>query len=290
MKMNEYEMKDLIPLVAELTEGYTSKESTSITYNAARQLMDAILYCINEYEEAETKAGKPVNADLIVTKDQQKTAKEAYQAGYQLVIQKVLDAKTIFDEILPEFNGYRNRGYIDTVVKGMPSFFLCYDTRYQPQNHILTLDYPTILPVEPLCGIDAIYQYLCYIKIEQHFLNHLPPAYVLEVLERYHEDYVELLINISSIVLRNIIGHMIADSSVEKEFEDADYQSIRLYVQSCTREELEDKLTEYINILAKQVYHDTPGFKEYFQGDVKDFAGTILRGVEYNFLHKIFMK
>jgi DNA-binding ferritin-like protein (Dps family) len=290
MRMNEYEMKDLIPIVAELTESFTSKESTSISYTAAKQLMDAVLYCINEYSTRSETDLKSPNISSVLAKSEHPTAKEAYQSGYQLVVQKVLQTKQIYDEIILEFNGYRNRAYIDTVVKGMPSFFLYYDARYQPQNHILTLDYPTILPVEPLCGIDAIHQYINDIKVEQYFLNKLPQIYVLEVLERYHEDYEELLINICTIIVRNIIGHMIAGSSMEQEFKESDYQKIRSFVLGCSRVELEDNLMGYINTLVKHAYEDSQYLKEYLNGDVKDFAITLIRGVEHNYLNKIFVK
>ena len=35
----QYEMEQLIPIVARLSEKYTSKESTSISYEKAEQLM-----------------------------------------------------------------------------------------------------------------------------------------------------------------------------------------------------------------------------------------------------------
>ena len=46
--MNDYEMEELIPIVAKLTERFTSKESTSVTYEQARQLMGAVIYCIQQ--------------------------------------------------------------------------------------------------------------------------------------------------------------------------------------------------------------------------------------------------
>ena len=49
-----YEMEELVPIVASLSEKYTSKESTSVSYETARQLMEAVMYCINEC--ASTKA------------------------------------------------------------------------------------------------------------------------------------------------------------------------------------------------------------------------------------------
>lgn len=39
---NGYSMEELLPVVAWLTRKYTSNESTSITYEKARQLMGAV--------------------------------------------------------------------------------------------------------------------------------------------------------------------------------------------------------------------------------------------------------
>lgn len=53
----DYKMEDLLPVVAELAEKYTSKESTSLPYEKARQLMEAVLYCIREGEEYALSGG-----------------------------------------------------------------------------------------------------------------------------------------------------------------------------------------------------------------------------------------
>ena len=47
----EYQMEELLPLVTALTEKFTSKESSSVTYETAQMLMEAVLFCIQEYEE-----------------------------------------------------------------------------------------------------------------------------------------------------------------------------------------------------------------------------------------------
>ena len=41
------EMEELLPVVAKLAERYTSKESSSVSYKTAEQLMGAVVYCIN---------------------------------------------------------------------------------------------------------------------------------------------------------------------------------------------------------------------------------------------------
>ena len=53
----------------------------------------------------------------------------------------------------------------------MPAFFIAYDARFRPQDHLLTLDYPTVNIHREMCGIDVIYQYLCDIVVEKNFLE-----------------------------------------------------------------------------------------------------------------------
>ena len=53
----DYTMEELIPIVGELAEKYTAKESTSITYEKAEQLMGAVLYAIHETELSGPEGG-----------------------------------------------------------------------------------------------------------------------------------------------------------------------------------------------------------------------------------------
>ena len=59
----KFEMEELVPLVAELAESYTSFDSTSITWEKAEQLMEAVLYCIHELEI--TKSNAETSPELV---------------------------------------------------------------------------------------------------------------------------------------------------------------------------------------------------------------------------------
>ena len=50
METYGYEMEELLPVVAALGEKYTGYEHSSVTYEKAQMLMEAVLYCIGEYE------------------------------------------------------------------------------------------------------------------------------------------------------------------------------------------------------------------------------------------------
>ncbi len=206
-----FETEELMPIVAELADKYTGKESTSITYEKARQLMEAVLYCIHEYE------GDGEKGQELLSMDGKSVAKRAYSLGYEAVLKKVKETQILYNEIIPDFKYYENRCYYDTFAKGISSFFLYYDPRFQPQNHILTLDYPVLYPVYTLQGIDAISAFVKCVSLEQVFLGKLPDEYVLHVLRAYSPDQGELIINLAGIVLRNILGCLMAGKRVNTQ-------------------------------------------------------------------------
>ena len=187
-----YEMEELIPIVGRLAEKYTANESTSVTYEKAEQLMGAVLYCIHEAErqgpqEGDASGNLEGASDrhpLIVT-EKKLSAKQAYEAGAACVEQKTRKALKLYHEILPEFQSYENECLYDTFVKGLPEFFKWYDVKFQPQNTILTMDYPVLKDISGLSGIDKVYAFIKCIRLEQRFLKKFPRSYVAEILEQY---------------------------------------------------------------------------------------------------------
>ena len=183
MERMMYEMEELIPIVAELSEQYTGYESTSITYEKANQLMEAVIYCIHEYEQS---GGNALAAEGV-------PAKEAYKLGYRLVDKKVREMMEMYHVLLRDFCSYGNIVLKDTV-NAIPEFLKRYDIRYAPQDTILTLDYPLLAGMGEASGrtgIDAVYEYVRCICIEQRFLNQFPETYVIQVLRNYAEEHVQ---------------------------------------------------------------------------------------------------
>lgn len=284
-KMNHYKMEELLPIVAKLTEKYTSKESSSVTYETARTLMNAVLYCIKEEASAEVVSENTGTSLKTEISD----AKSAYEEGYRMVVQKTVRAKELFERINKNFRAYGNRSYYDTVIKGMPAFFLNYDARFNPQDHILTLDYPTIMQLDGLCGVDAIERYLYFVSFEQLFMGAFPEEVIVDVLTRYHRGYKGLFINICSIVLRSVIGCMIAGEKITSlKVEESDFGIIRKFVQESSREELEGKIRKIVQGVVQFGYEDNRGLYEYLAADVPNFTFELLNAVEHEHLEAIF--
>ena len=187
-----YEMEELVPLVAELAQKYTGFESTSVTYEKAEQLMEAVLYCICEAKAG--KEGKELQGSDGLS------ARAAYEAGYYLVEQKVQKTLSLYNEMMQRFCDYGNRCLHDTVIKGMPEFFKWYDIRFAPQEEILTLDYPVLTDLTEYCGADKVYEYLKCIHMEQRFLQRIPEETVWDALSEHNNEYEDMVENLCEIV------------------------------------------------------------------------------------------
>ncbi|MGN0482924.1 MAG: DUF6179 domain-containing protein [Lachnospiraceae bacterium] len=185
-----YTMEELLPIVGKLADEFTSKESSSVTYERARQLMNAVIYCIAHLE---TNEHLPANQHVL-------PAEEAYQIGYQAVIEKVKDTQKKYNELITFFDSYENRNYRDTVEKGLPGFFLYYDAKFAPMDTILTLDYPILGLDMTLEGIDMIRQYIDAIWDEQSYLAKFPRPYVISELRSFHPTYEREFFNLQEIL------------------------------------------------------------------------------------------
>ena len=153
--------------------------------------MEAVLYCIHEAES--------MNANGLVP-CQQTDARSLYEAGFQEVVDKVERAKEKYKVLISSFSSYGNRNLNDTVLKAIPGFFKLYSPRFSPQETIITMDYPMVVPVEGKTGIDAIEEYIDKIQAEQNFLAKFAPGYVEQVLRAYTADYKDQFFNLSEIV------------------------------------------------------------------------------------------
>ena len=280
---SRYEMEELLPIVAELSKKYTSNESTSISYEKANELMEAVLYCIRELEEEK---------DYIEGEEFHLSARQAYEEGYRRLVEKVLVVKERYHSILPMFDSYGNKAYYDTVIKGIPQFFLYYDSRYRPFDHLLTLDYPLLCTkVYEQCGIDAIQTYIDGVHAEQIFLSGLPKEYVTEVLKAYHIEYDELLLNISSVVMRNMIGSMMADKPITRfGFQEQEYKRMEEEVNGISEEKLKQVILYYMHALVQKGWENqAEEVNSYFQNDIAGFVVELKNAAKHHVLKQIFV-
>ena len=262
----DYEMEELVPIVGKLAEKYTSHESTSITYEKAEQLMGAVLYCIHELWESSGNAPS-LNKKL--------SAQRAYEMGAAYVREKTGKALDLYNRILPEFCHYENKCLYDTFVKGIPEFFKWYDVQFEPQNTILTLDYPLLKDISEYTGIDKIFEFIKAIGLEQKFLKLFPAGYVINILSKDNRNWQESMDNVCEIVFIHVIGHIILGKSLTViELEEDDYSYMQKIFKQATLEDIKKQLTTALEIFIKNYYENDRELLNYLSGAI---SGIVVR-------------
>ena len=266
--MDDYSLEELLPVVAALTEKYTCRDSSSVTYEVANRLMEAVLYCINE-----------CNSEGLILHSQRLTAKEAYERGLQRVQDKTCAARKLYNTMVLNFNSYGNENYYDTVTKALPGFFKLYDIHFAPQESIITMDYPTICPISGVSGIDAVEKYISYISIEQRFLGRLPGDYVLDTLYQFHKNYRKQFYNICRIIYRDILVHILAGRPVGGALGKDDYDKLRADILGYGKAATEEKLKVALGKLIDEKYDGDEDMLAYLGADIEDYCMELGYGI-----------
>ncbi|WP_099469620.1 DUF6179 domain-containing protein [Konateibacter massiliensis] len=275
-----YEMEELVPIVSKLANKLTGYESTSITYEKAEQLMEAVIYCIHELELSREELSLPV---------EQLSAERAYERGYDCVKEKVKRALDSYHAFLNEFDSYENACLYDTFIKGIPEFFKWYDTKFKPQDTILTLDYPVLKDISMYNGIDAVYEFIDCVRLEQRFLGNFSKSYVKNVLRRYSSDYKKIIENICQIVFMNVIGHVLVGKPLEEQdFTEQEFEQIKILFRRSDRQEIKDKLKHFTERLVYQYYGEDKELWSYLLLSVDNIAAWLENAAIHNTLEQLF--
>lgn len=185
--MNE----EILAILEKLIKSYTSAQSSSVSYETAQMLLEAIHYCMAEYYREKAEMSDTQGTEAVMAREEIAPT-QLYKEGYEAVLRKVYKVKEIYERLILDFDDYGCTHYRDTILKGMPAFFLRYDPKFCPQDHILTLDYPVSESLEGLLGVDRIYRYLQCVELEKEKLSNLPREVVIASLQEACPEYKEL--------------------------------------------------------------------------------------------------
>ena len=141
-------------------------------------------------------------------------------------------------------------------MKGLPEFFKWYNIQFEPQNTILTLDYPVLKDISVYTGVDKIYEFLKCISLEQKFLGKFSENYIRTILAKYDEHYKEMIDNICEVVLLSVTGHILA----EKPLTELDLNTI------------DDSLKTAVKTFLETYFDNSQELSEYLLGSVHDIT------------------
>ncbi|WP_294467531.1 DUF6179 domain-containing protein [uncultured Anaerofustis sp.] len=243
----KYNYEKILPILIDLMGKYTSKDSSSVSYETAEMLLQGILYCIEENFKDNNILDRNASIEFL------------YENGLDIVNNKVLEAKGIYEDIINDFEDYGVRNYKDTILKGIPMFFIKYIPKHFPQNNILTLDYP-IIKGNPnsKCGIDLILEYLNSVKIEKEFLSLFNKDIIIDFLEYKLNDYRNLYLdNICFPVLFNTICRFISGNEINSLIlSDKDIMILNNFFVGYSKDKIKNKIETIMNTILNKKMSD----------------------------------
>lgn len=260
----EYGLTDLYPIFETLCRKYTGNESTSIPYEKAIQLMEAVQYCIEECFSSHLPTPSL-------------SAAEAYRLGYQTVLRKTKQTADAYNHFMEHFSSYGNQSLEETLCIGFPAFFYRYDPLFAPQEHLLTLDYPILLSLEQLCGIDRIAVYLDCIEIEQKFLHCFSEGFIQVALSQEHPQWRKLFLNLVYPVLKKTLCLLLLDIHEEREsFCKAEILSLQEHFQTLSKDAIADRLSGLLaEFLAEYAPQEKDRLVAYLRPSLQDIAAEL---------------
>ncbi len=279
----ENHMEELLPLVAQLAQSYTGYESTSVTYEKAQMFMEAVCYCLEEYEHSAT--GGSVRRDISI--------REKYELGYQLVTEKAKKTAVLMNELAQGFEDYGVRCLYDTVCVAVPEFLKWYDARFCPQETMITLDYPLLddMGCPDAKGVDAVYGYMLGIQAEQRFLRRFDTDYVLEVLMLYDAEYREMMDNICAIMLADMIGHSILQKPFDQPgFQRAEYRKLSECFSGKSADALAGMFRQLTRQIVRQYYEADEAVASYLCAGIQNLAVRTGHAVRQGHLEQVFVR
>lgn len=284
----DYEPGEFLVVVKWLAEKYTGKNSSSITYETAAQLTEAVVYCLEECETGDNRGERR----WVLDGGNRLEVKTSYEEGYCRVMDRVQRARKLYNAMAEEFKDYGSITWRDTVVKGMPEFFKRYDPRLNPQDHILLLDYPVLRDVSGLSGIRRIDMYLECTRLEQEFLARFTEDYVRKCLRSYHSEYEFLPVNFTLIILRKLLCGMLLGSREEMEEISAEgYERLKAVVGNLCRRELELGLEHFLARFTEEGWKEEPEegkrLYEYLALGIPDIAVELQQGAFHDVLSNL---
>ncbi len=280
MENNIYPMEEVMPIVSDLAYKYTGCDHSSVTYERAQMLMEAVLYCINEYGQGESNA-------LLV---KNVPAREAYEQGRMTVLHKRKRLQKLYNEMIMDFRDYGSVCLGDTIRQGIPAFLEKYDDKYAPQETILTLDYPILQSFDTLSGVSRVLRYVQCICLEQKFLQKMHEEYIIQSLRSYQRDYEYLLENICEVVLQNMIGHMILNKPLQETgFGRAELEELEEVLSDKTVEQIKAYAGRALERLVHQYYDGDSELTDYLSCGLLNIAARIHCNRENHCLGNIFV-
>lgn len=265
-----YGFEELLPVLMRVARLYM--DDTSLSYNDMRRLMSGVTYSI--------KAGM---AGRSVVVGEKPDAGLMYKEGQHILNQRFKKMREMTQKLFGVFCDYHCEFIKRSVFFDLQRCIAGQDIIRTPHILPVDLEYPVLLNLEDLEGVDKAYAFVEAAKTEWEFLAHFNVEVVCRLLERYMQDYKENFYeNVSEVVLLQALGCIIADQDVAQlQLNAGDIDAIRLYFEGDDLAAIQKNLEN----LTRKMLAEQSG---YFLHACRNLAVRIENGIRNDSLGAVF--
>ena len=208
-------------ILREQAEKLTQRRSSSVRAEIAQELLDSVLFtagvALKAYptqEEAAAALRTLPFGDL-------------FRAGQARIRRKLAAARLMHTRLAGELFLSPNVFWRGSAVDGIGGFFTAYRPDLFAQRTLITADYPTYLPLPPLCGIEFIERYLETLFWENRFCLAYSPGAADALLRGFRADYAEIPMNLYGVLLASSLGCVLSRRPARSLMPDTAYLARR---------------------------------------------------------------
>jgi hypothetical protein len=194
----------LVSALAQCTQSYTRKESSSVKVEAAQAVFKSMIYNIDIFLK---DIGNPDQClGILLEQD----LYSVYEKGIEITKVKVESAKQVFEQVKNLRIDTDNIAYNDTI-NTMLDFFTHYDVKFGAHEIPVSIDYPLAVEMKnSKVGIHYISEYVNRLYIENMFCSYFDFHDITRLLNGYSVVYGynarDMMENLFLMVLTNAIG------------------------------------------------------------------------------------
>ncbi len=275
---------NLFSLLKDYVNRYTSYESSSVRTEKAQQLLESICYTIGAY--LKTVQGVKNQMELLNSGNM----KELFYSGLNLLKEYVEESKLLLKNLQSEALRINNLAYYNTIFTGIPEYFRDCDIKYAPQDGAGSIDYPLAIDITDLEGIEYIKEYLLRLSMENTFCKHFNESSIEQLLNGYHTDYPDLLINIFEITLINVTGLVLINKDIyQLNITESDRYLLKIKLDSLTADQLQEQLKQAVLELYNVMKIDNNKLLQYMLKAVYPISRRLIQLLSMDKLEMMFI-
>ncbi|MHC1695351.1 MAG: DUF6179 domain-containing protein [Eubacteriales bacterium] len=272
-----------IKLLGEISEHYTSGESSSIPESVADMLLKSVLYTVGIALKSYP------SADIALSVLLDKGVAQVYADGRVRISEMLRESKADYSKLCSGLLPVGNRTYNETILQGIKGFFKIYDPSYASHETIITADYPTARDLTGLSGIEFIAEFVRCLDAENNFLRRFDTEHVHALFGCMDKDWSELVINIFLPVLCQAVGCALAGRNPASLYlDEGDISALKDMLSGKSREEILKSVTEVYDLRISHPERDAR-YGGYVRSTLPAVASEILYAVRNRTIQRAFV-